>query len=129
MFAQKVLFAVVASLLIITCDTSDSLEGRYTHLKDPAMNTLMGFKSSEINHDYSVFFEIPTEYWAQKIQDENPIRVYAHYNNIAIVFEDVESFEEGIYFHLPLSSYLPQDTEILDFKEIEQDIYSFRMYK
>lgn len=50
---------------------------------------------------------IPPKYWTEEIRALDPIRVYIHRANLAVVQKVVGDAEEGKYFYIPISSYLP----------------------
>ena len=54
-----------------------------------------------------------------------PINVYSHNNNIAIVLEETETEEKGIYVNVPFSSYAPISDDNVAFTAIESFIYAF----
>lgn len=87
----------------------------YDSLIWAASETSMNFKSSEISRPSGVFVEVPEEFWAQEIKDENPIKVYSHNSNIALVFIETKKTEQGIYIHVPFSSYMPINNDKVTF--------------
>jgi hypothetical protein len=50
---------------------------------------------------------IPPLYWADKIKELNPLKVYKHRVNIVVVQKVSGIVEEGKYIYIPVSSYLP----------------------
>ena len=50
---------------------------------------------------------IPAVYWAERIKQLKPLRVYKHRVNIVVVQEESESVEKGKYIYIPVSSYFP----------------------
>jgi len=124
MIIQRASTLIVVFVLLLGCDETDSQEGQFTHLKDPATVLSSQFSPSSLGFDYSVFTEIPPTVWGEIIANEDPIKVYSHYSNIALIFEESETSKDGIYIHVGFSSYIPQDTDSMKYSEIERDIYS-----
>lgn len=54
---------------------------------------------------------IPSLYWADRIKDLNPIRVYTHRVNIVVVQQMSGNVEKGKYIYIPISSYMPMSGE------------------
>ncbi len=52
---------------------------------------------------------IPERYWGAPIRSLRPLRVYVHRVNIAVVTEQRDHEERGVYFYVPISSYVPVD--------------------
>jgi hypothetical protein len=52
-------------------------------------------------------FEIPSKYWPDAIKALQPVKVYEHYLNVAIVLRIRDGVEEGKYIGNPISSYMP----------------------
>jgi hypothetical protein len=46
-------------------------------------------------------------YWAPRIRELKPIKVYKHRINIVVVQRIEDGVEYGKYIHIPISSYLP----------------------
>ena len=51
--------------------------------------------------------DISSKYWAEPIKALKAVRVYSHRVNIAVVLRIQNDVEEGMYFLIPVSSYLP----------------------
>jgi hypothetical protein len=59
--------------------------------------------------------EIAPEYWADAVKDHKPVRVYTHRANIVLVLRvDKDGTEEGLYIHIPVSSFIPQTGARID---------------
>jgi hypothetical protein len=52
---------------------------------------------------------IPVEYWGGPIRTLKPLRVYRDRANVAVVTEENDQTERGVYFYVAISSYLPHD--------------------
>jgi len=50
---------------------------------------------------------IPPLYWAERIKQLEPVRVYKHRVNIVVVQSVSNNVENGKYIYIPVSSYLP----------------------
>lgn len=114
--------------LLISCTNPKKPEEKrdYGPLIEAAFETSLNFNSSGIGRPSGVFVEVPKDFWAQEIKDENPIRVYAHNNNIALVLVETERTEQGLYIYVVFSSYIPQnDDEITYTTIIEDTVYNF----
>ncbi|MFN2136518.1 MAG: hypothetical protein ACK2UK_11225 [Candidatus Promineifilaceae bacterium] len=61
------------------------------------------------------FIEVPPTLWAAEIMALDPLRVYWHLNNLAVVLSEDETIEEGLYIGVPISSYMPQENELVQF--------------
>jgi len=123
---------LIASLLVCGCSGKQPLtEGSSEHLLDEgltraAMETVIRFNKSGMRRPVSST-EIPNEFWAPEIKNMEPLKVYWHNNNLAIVLRDSRGEVDGMYIYVPISSYLPGgDTIQLTFG---QEIYTFRVKK
>ncbi len=52
---------------------------------------------------------IPEKYWGVPIRSLKPLRVYEDRVNIAVVTEQHQHEERGVYFYRSISSYAPKD--------------------
>jgi len=52
---------------------------------------------------------IPPLYWAERIKQLKPVRVYTHRVNIVVVQSVSNNVESGKYIYIPISSYLPMN--------------------
>jgi hypothetical protein len=50
-------------------------------------------------------YEIPSQYWTDAIKELQPVKIYDHLLNVAIVLNIKDGVEEGIYIHNVISSY------------------------
>jgi hypothetical protein len=73
----------------------------------------------------SSFGGIPQDKWPELIGKIDAVRIYYHYANIAIVLEEDEKTESGIYIYQQISSYLPQNSKDWKFEEIGTDIWKY----
>jgi hypothetical protein len=55
--------------------------------------------------------DIPPAYWAKRIKELHPLRVYNHRANIVVVQKVADHVEEGKYIWLPISSYIPRSDD------------------
>jgi hypothetical protein len=79
-------------------------------------------------------YEIPAQFWSDSIKELNPVRVYDHLLNVAIVLTIQGGEEEGLYITNPISSYAPfvgfLDPNGFDFERgDEQGPFEFRRHK
>lgn len=121
---------LIASLLVCGCSgqqpTTEEpserlLDEEYTRA---AMDTVIGFNQSRLATSSAA---IPREFWAEKIKDLKPLKVYWHNNNLAIVLRDSSSEVDGMYICVPISSYSPSgDIVQLTF---EEESYRFKVRK
>ena len=123
-------FLLSIHLLLISCNNSESgSPAKGTEfdedLVSAAMETSSEFNASNIPKTIDQFNEIPVEYWVPEIEAMEPINVYSHNNNIAIVLEETETEEKGIYVNVPFSSYAPISDDNVAFTAIESFIYAF----
>ena len=119
---------IILILHFISCtNPHEPEEGRdYGSLIRAAYETSMNFNSSGTDKPPGIFVEVPEAYWAQRIKDENPIRVYSHNNNIALVSAETEKTEKGFYIYVPISSYIPVNNDEIAYTIIiEGVLYNF----
>ncbi len=121
---------LIVSLLVCGCSAEQpSTQEHGEHLQDEglasaAMDTVVRFNKSR---PATLSADIPREFWGAEIEGLNPLKVYWHKNNVAIVLRDFTSEVDGIYVYVPISSYLPMgDTIQLTFG---QEPYSFKVKK
>ena len=87
-----------------------------------ALNTVIQFNKSGLLISSP---EIPDMFWAVKIKNLKPQKVYWHNNNLALVLNDSSSEENGIYICVPISSYL-HHSDIIQLT-FEQKSYKFKV--
>ena len=122
---------LIAILLVCGCSAEQSsTEEPHEHLSDEgltdaAMDTVIRFNESGMRRTTPAA-EIPKEFWAPEIEALEPLRVYWHNNNLAIVLRDSSAEVDGMYVCVPISSYSPgsDDTIQLTFG---QETYVFKV--
>lgn len=125
-FIIKCYFILICLLISCTNPKKPEEERDYGPLIEAALETSINFNSSGISKPSGIFVEIPKDFWTQEIKDENPIRVYSHNDNIALVLVETKRTERGLYIYVAFSSYLPQnDDEITYTIVIEDNVYNF----
>lgn len=127
-------FSLLSTLFLCNCNNTDSDDVSNDlkmdeNLISAAIETSTEFNASGVQRTIYQFNEIPNEFWASGIETMDPIKVYSHNSNIAIVLTDSESEEEGIYVYVPFSSYLPESDDSLEYTAIKKDIYEFTRRK
>jgi hypothetical protein len=91
-----------------------------------AMDMVISFNKADVGEETS-FGEIPEAFWAAEIEALNPLAVYWHNNNLAVVLSNAGSEAHGLYIYLPISSYRPVNNTIqLTFG---QETYRFNVIK
>lgn len=88
------------------------------------MDTVIRFNKSGITSSA----EIPKEFWAQEIEDLEPLKVYWHNNNLAIVLRDSSGEVDGMYVYVPISSYWPGSGDMIQLT-FGQETYTFKVKK
>ncbi|MBN2031428.1 hypothetical protein JW824_14435 [bacterium] len=118
---------IILIFLFISCTNPQEPKENndYGPLIGAASETSMNFSSSEISRPLGIFVEVPEEFWAQEIKDENPIRVYWHNINIALVFIETEKTEQGLYICVPISSYAPLNNDNVQYTVITGGVFNF----
>lgn len=86
-------------------------------LDQAAMQMVVAFNQSDAIRSNGPFLEIPPGLWADPIQALNPLRIYWHNNNLAIVLSEADDVEQGLYLGVPISSYMPQNDDLVTFHE------------
>ena len=117
---------LIAGLLVCGCSGGQTTEKRPLEegFISAAMDTVIGFNKSSVKGT-TPYNEIPKRFWAPEIEGLEPLKVYWHNNNLAIVLTDSGGEADGIYVYVPISSYLPRgDTIELTFG---QESYTFRV--
>jgi hypothetical protein len=95
-------------------------------LMSAAMDTVISFNKAEVRGE-TLSDEIPKAFWAAEIEALNPLAVYWHNNNLAVVLNNAGGETDGPYIYLPISSYRPvNDTIQLTFG---QETYRFNVIK
>lgn len=122
---------IILIFLFISCTNPQEpeIDRDYGPLIRAASETSMNFNSSEISRPRSIFVEVPEEFWAQEIKDENPIRVYSHNSNIALVFVETEKTEQGLYIHVPFSSYAPLNDDKVTYTIVVNTYFIYNFIK
>jgi hypothetical protein len=65
--------------------------------------------------------EIPKEFWGEALTKLKPVRVMYDRVNVAIVLQDSDKIEQGLYVSLAISSYLPNhDKRFTTFEKLSQ---------
>ncbi len=78
-----------------------------------AMETVVAFNQTGGMSGPGPFLEISADLWHPAIADLQPLRVYWHQNNLAVVLEETDATESGLYIGVPISSYMPQSDETI----------------
>jgi hypothetical protein len=70
--------------------------------------------------------EIPKKYWTDEIKKLNPVKVYLHRINIAVVQKETDNKQEGLYINIMISSYIPQSGDDgFTFTDLGNSVYRF----
>ena len=120
-------YVLILFYILISCSSPEKPEQTYDYdlLIKAASMTSMNFNESGMSISSGSFVKVPNEYWAKEIKEENPIRVYSHNNNIALVLDDNESIEEGLYIYVAFSSYIPQSDDNITYTTLVENVYEF----
>jgi len=78
-------------------------------LRDGAEKTYVNFNRAWQAGTETQVDQIPSKYWTDAIKSLKPIRVYLHRVNLVVVQREQDGTEEGKYFQLTISSYLPMN--------------------
>ncbi|MFO7537694.1 MAG: hypothetical protein R6X32_06500 [Chloroflexota bacterium] len=123
---------LIASLLAGACagEPAPAEGANDQHLDErlisAALDTVISFNKAEVRGE-TLSDEIPEAFWAAEIEALNPLAVYWHNNNLAVVLNSAGAETDGAYIYLPISSYWPpNDTMQLTFG---QETYLFAVKK
>lgn len=117
-------FFLLTGLFLAGCggDVSVSVQSKEAfdlQIEYAAIETIAGFRmGNQPMEAAGPFQEIPPIYWHEDIKAMDPVRVYAHHSNVAVILDEDVSGQEGIYICVPFSSYYPEGTESLRFVPI-----------
>jgi hypothetical protein len=75
-----------------------------------AWRTLEAYDKALLAHRDKMRGDVPAKYWAPRIQELHPIRVYVHRMNLVVVQKVENGMEHGRYVYLPVSPYFPKPT-------------------
>ena len=104
---------VAILMLLPSCVGKDSIDHKIAELQIDeaftlaAMDTVVQFNHSERQPDVDPN-EIPENLWPAEISALDPIQVYFHNNNLAILLDDINTKINGIYVYVPISSFYPE---------------------
>ncbi|MDF7827064.1 hypothetical protein P4B35_23780 [Pontiellaceae bacterium B12227] len=117
---MKIISTLVLSFCFLTfgCQSSST--------KSDNQNVIDEIKSYRNNN---AFGGIPENEWPELIEKIDAVRIYHHLANIAIVLEEDEKTESGIYVYQQISSYLPENSRDWKFEEIGKDIWKYTHQK
>jgi len=107
---------MIVMLLACGCAAQDSLpeasdEVSMEEITYAALDTVLSFSKSETRGTSSPP-EIPEAFWAPEIAELEPLKVYLHQNNLAVLLDDADGECNGLYIYVPISSYFPSDDTI-----------------
>ena len=117
-------FFLSIPLFLAGCGGDTSVSVQYKdafdlRLEYAAIETIAGFRVGNRSMDAAEpFREITPVYWHEDIKAMEPVRVYAHYSNLAVMLDEDVFGQEGIYICTPFSSYYPEGTGNLRFTPI-----------
>jgi len=97
-----------------------------TRLSTAALETVITFNQSDASRGDGPFIEIPPNLWAIPIAELQPLRVYWHQNNLAVVLTETTTTEEGLYIGVPISSYTPENDETVELIRTNDNQLQFR---
>lgn len=75
------------------------------------------------------FGGIPEDEWPELMEKIDAVRIYYHLANIAIVLEEDEKTESGIYIYHTISSSLPENAREWEFEVIGKDMWKYTRKK
>ncbi len=91
-----------------------------------AMETVVSFNQEGVEiPGEEPFFEISADLWADDIAELNPIRIYWHNNNLAIVIVEQDDAQRGLYIGVPISSYMLKADDFSRLRSVDQGLWEF----
>ncbi|MBU0992819.1 MAG: hypothetical protein KJ737_10040 [Proteobacteria bacterium] len=120
----------MVSCFFLSCSDNTSVSIHYkdsldVRLEYVSMKTMSAYNRKTREGVSGAFQEIPEIYWHEDIKEMNPVWVYQHNNNLAIVLDVSENTEEGIYVYVSSSSYLPENDAYIQFVAVSRNTYEF----
>ncbi len=88
-----------------------------------AWKTQAAYSQAVLAHRDTLQKEIPSAYWAPRIEQLRPLKVYTHRRNLVVVQSVRDGMEHGRYVYLPISPYKPRTSW---FPKTGVDGYVFR---
>jgi hypothetical protein len=128
--------SIIISILLLSClltntdckkKSNDKVSIFSSKLAESAEETYSRYTKQTNPNQITPSSEIPKQYWADKIKELKPIKVYIHRGNIVVVQKISDNTEEGKYIYMPISSYMPDNGDDgFTFTPLGDNLYDFK---